>query len=61
MPQHIYLFKNNDAKSCKILKKDITALCSVNIFGNKKQLFGFIGKAKNPQFFKSVNNLPIEY
>lgn len=60
LPQHTYLFKNEDAKGCKTSKERITALCCVNMSGNKKQLL-VIGKTKSPRSFKGINNLPVEY
>jgi hypothetical protein len=60
LPEHSYLFKNENAKGCKISKERITILCCASMSGKKQKLL-VIGKSKNPRCFKSVKCLPVDY
>ncbi|XP_025198312.1 tigger transposable element-derived protein 6-like [Melanaphis sacchari] len=60
LPEHSYLFKNENAKGCKISKERITVLCCASMSGKKQKLL-VIGKSKNPRCFKSVKCLPVDY
>jgi hypothetical protein len=46
LPEHTYLFKNENAKCCKISNKRITVLCCVSMSGKKQKLL-VIGKSKS--------------
>jgi hypothetical protein len=60
LPECTYLFKNENAKGCKISKERITVLCCASMSGKKQKLL-VIGKNKNPRCFKSVKCLPVDY
>jgi hypothetical protein len=60
LPEHTYLFKNENAKCSKIAKERITVLCCTRMLGKKQKLL-VIGKRKNPRCFKSVKCLPVDY
>jgi len=47
LPEHTYLFKNENAKGCKISKERITILCCASMSGKKQKLL-VIGKLKIP-------------
>ena len=51
--EHTYLFKNENAKSCKASKELMTVLCSAGM-SDKKQKLLVIGKSNIPRCFKSV-------
>jgi len=60
MPEHTYLFKNESTKGFKSSKERVTVLCCANMKGEKRDLL-VIGKSKNPQCFKGVRSLPVDY
>jgi len=60
LPKASYVFKNENARGCKIAKDGITILCCVSMTDEKENLL-VIGKSAAPRCFKNVKKLPFEY
>ncbi len=60
MPETTFMFKDENAKGCKIAKDRITVLTCVSLTGEKEKLM-VIGKSKAPRCFKNVSTLPVDY
>ena len=60
LPEHTYLFRNENAKGCKTSKERLTVLCCVSLSGEKERLL-VIGKSKNPRCFRGVSQFPVDY
>ena len=59
-PEATYMFKNKKASGCKIAKDRITVLCCASMTSVREPLL-VIGKSANPQCFKSVKDLLVQY
>jgi len=60
LPEHTFVFKNDNASGVKACKKRITLLCCGSMAGEKRKLLA-IGKSKSPRCFKGGKTLPVQY
>ncbi|KII70659.1 Tigger transposable element-derived protein 6 [Thelohanellus kitauei] len=61
IPERTLAFKNSETAGGKMAKERTTLLLACNMDGSEKLKPLTVGKSKNPQCFKNVKTLPVDY